>query len=73
MPGEFASSPDIQVMLVDPDVDPSTADHPDVVTITDSLGRMRQAHVVPLTVHRLNDLAGTNLEAAIETADFISS
>ena len=67
----FASDPDVEVTLVDWDVDGSDAAHPNVVAITDSLGRTRRAYVSPLAVEPLAELIGSDVETAIEVANFV--
>lgn len=64
----FASEPDVEVTLVDWDVEGADADHPDVVSITDRLGRTRHAYVAPLPIVSHEQLAGTDAEAAMEAA-----
>ena len=71
--GVFASSPDVEVTLVDWDVDPADAEHPEVVEIAVGIGRTRLAHVAPLVVRALAELAGTDVEAAIEAADVVAN
>lgn len=64
----FASDPDVEVTLVDWDVEGSDAEHPDVVSIIDRLGRNRPAYVAPLPVHASHQLDGTDVAAALIAA-----
>lgn len=71
--GVFASHPDVAITLVDWDVGESDADYPGVISITESLGCTQQAYVAPLSVAPLTELAGTDVEAAIDAAEFVSA
>jgi hypothetical protein len=71
--GVFASQPDIEIILVDWDVAGADAEHPDVVTVRDALGRTRHAYVARPTAQPLSELAGSEVEAAIEAAELVSN
>lgn len=64
----FASNPNIEVTLVDWDVEGADADHPDVISIIDRLGRNRPAYVAPLPVQTSHQLDGTEIAAALAAA-----
>ena len=64
----FAFDPNIEVTLVDWDVAGADADHPDVVSIVDRLGRNRPAYVASLSVHSSQKLDGTEVAAALAAA-----
>jgi hypothetical protein len=65
----FSDIPGVEIVVVDWDVDRDDADHPDVVSIVDRLGRDRSACVAPLVVRPFSELVGTDVEAALEIAD----
>ena len=67
--GVFASKPDVEITLVDWDVAGADAEHPDVVAVRDALGRTRHAFVARPTPQPLSELAGSDVEAAVEAAE----
>ena len=71
--GVFASDPDVEVTLVDWDVAGADAEHPDVVAVRDTLGRTRHAYVARPTLQLHSELAGSDVEAAIEAAELVSN
>lgn len=71
--GVFASQPDIEITLVDWDVTGADADHPDVVAVCDTLGRTRHAYVARPMLQPLSELAGSEVEAAVEAAELVSN
>lgn len=71
--GVFASHPAIEILLVDWDVAGADAEHPDVVAVGDALGRTRHAYVARQTPQPLSELAGSDVEAAIEAAELVSN
>ena len=69
--GVFTSQPDVEITLVDWDVAGTDADHPEVVAVRDALGRTRHAFVDRATPQPLSELAGSDVEAAIDAAELV--
>ncbi len=65
----FCSHPEIEVLLVEWDVDPSDAQHPSVVEVPIGHRRTALSHVAELTVQPLDALHGSDAAAAIEAAE----
>ena len=64
----YASDPDVEVTLVDWDVEGADAEHPDVVSIMDRLGRTRPVYVAPLPINSSAGLGDTDVAAALAAA-----
>lgn len=69
----FSDLSDLEITVVDWDVDAADAGHPDVVSIVDRFGRDQHVCVAPLTVRPLTEFVGTDVEAALDAADFVGS
>lgn len=69
--GVFTSQPGIEITLVDWDVAGEDADHPNVVAVRDALGRTRHAYVAHPTPQPLSELAGSDVEAAVDAAELV--
>ena len=65
----FCSQPEIEVLLVDWDVEPSDADHPAVVQIPSDSRRPQYAYVASLAVQASDAILGTKVAAAIDAAE----
>ena len=64
----YCSDPDADVRLVDWDVEESDPDAPGIVEIDTGGDRTQFAYVGALPAHPLTDLAGTDVEQAIQAA-----
>ena len=71
--GVFASDSDVEITLVDWDVADADAQHPDVVAVRDALGRTRHAYVARPIPQPLSELAGSEVEAAVDAAELVSN
>jgi len=65
----FSDLPGLEIVVVDWDVDTADADHPDVVSIVDRVGRNQSVCVASLRVRPFAELVGTDVETAVEAAD----
>jgi hypothetical protein len=64
----YSSRPEVQVMLVDWDVEESDPDAPGIVEIDTDASSPARAYVADFPTNSLADLAGTNVELAIQAA-----
>lgn len=66
----FCSDSAAEATVVDWDIETWSPDEPGIVLVRDFLVRERLAHVGRRAVQPMLDLAGTDVEAAIEEANF---
>ena len=65
----FCSDPAAEAIVVDWDIETWSPDEPGIVAVRNELDREQLAHVGRRSVVPLLDLAGTEVEAAIEEAN----